>query len=120
MLAQQFAERTLHRTTLDAQGANLTAYAAGGDGERGLIAIFNKDARDAEVTFSAAAYDFKRASVERLEAPAIDSKLGVTFRGAAVGSDGHFHPLPGELLKTQSGKLNVRVSACSAALIRLS
>jgi hypothetical protein len=120
MLAQQFAGRTLHRTTLITQGANLTAYAADGSNERGLIAIFNKDARDAEVTLAAAAYDFKRASVERLEAPAIDAKLGVTFRGAAVGSDGHFHPLPGELLKTQSGKLSVRVSAYSAALIHLS
>jgi hypothetical protein len=120
MLAQQFAGRTLHRTTLETQGANLTAYAAGGGGDRGLIAIFNKDAHDAEVTFAAADYGFKRAAVERLEAPAIDSKLGVSFRGGAVGIDGHFHPLPGELLTAQSGKLNVRVSAYSAALIRLS
>lgn len=120
MLAQQFAGRTLHRTTLAAQGANLTAYAAGGGGEKCLIAIFNKDARDAEVTLTAASYDFKRAAVERLEAPAIDSKLGVRFRGAAVGSDGHLHPLPGVLLKAQGGNLNVRVSAYSAALIHLS
>ena len=28
MLAQQFAGRTLHRTLLDAQGMNLTAYSA--------------------------------------------------------------------------------------------
>jgi hypothetical protein len=120
MLAQQFAGRTLHRVTLDTQGANLTAYAAGRGGEKGLIAIFNKDGRDAEVNFAAAAYDFKQASIERLEAPAIDSKLGVTFKGAAVGIDGHFHPRPGELLNAQSGKLNVRVAAYSAALIRLS
>ena len=32
MLAQQFAGRTLHRTTLNAQGANLTAYASGDEG----------------------------------------------------------------------------------------
>ncbi len=120
MLMQQFAGRTLHRTTIDARGGNLTAYAAGGSSEKGLIAIFNKDARDAEVTLTATAYDLKGASVERLEAPAIDSKLGVTFRGAAVGSDGLFHPRPGELLNAQSGKLDVRVSGYSAALIRLS
>ncbi|MFY9852531.1 MAG: glycosyl hydrolase family 79 C-terminal domain-containing protein [Terracidiphilus sp.] len=117
ILAQQFAECTLHRTTLETNGANLTAYAATGGGGRGLIAIFNKDARDAEVTFAAA--DFKRAIVERLEAPAVDSKRGITFRGAAVGNDGHFHPLAGELLNARSGKLNVRVPAYSAALIRL-
>jgi hypothetical protein len=120
MLAQQFAGRTLYRTTLDTKGANLTAYAAGKGGERGLIAIFNKDGRDAEVTLAAAAYDFKAASVERLEAPAIDSKLGVTFGAASVGSDGRSHPRHGELLNAQSGKLSVRVSAYSAALIRLS
>jgi hypothetical protein len=119
MLAQQFTERTLHRTTLEAQGANLTAYAAGGDGGRGLIAIFNKDVRDVEVILTEAAGGFKRAAVERLEGPAIDSKAGVTFEGAAVGSDGQFHPRAGERLRTQSGKLSVRVPAYSAALIRL-
>ena len=82
MLAQRFAGRTLHRTTLETQGANLTAYAAGGGGEKCLIAIFNKDAHDAKVAFATAAYDFKRASVERLEAPAIDSKLGRPCREA--------------------------------------
>ena len=119
MLAQQFAGRTLHRTTLEAQGANLTAYAAGGDGAQGLVAVFNKDARNVEVTLTEASGGFKWATVERLEAPAIDSKLGVTFEGAAVGSDGQFHARAGERLRSHSGKLSVRVPAYSAALIRL-
>jgi len=119
MLAQQFTERTLHRTTLEAQGANLTAYAAGGDGGRSLIAIFNKDARDVEVILSEPAGGFKRAAVERLAAPAIDSKEGVTFAGAAVGSDGQYHPQADERLSAHRGKLSVRVPAYSAALLRL-
>ena len=119
MLAQQFAGRTLHRTTLEAQGANLTAYAAGGDGAQGLVAVFNTDARNVEVTLTEASGGFKWATVERLEAPAIDSKLGVTFEGAAVGSDGQFHARAGERLRSHSGKLSVRVPAYSAALIRL-
>ena len=119
MLAQQFAGRTLHRTTLEAQGANLTAYAAGGDGAQGLVAVFNKDARNVEVTLTEASGGFKWATVERLEAPAIDSKLGVTFEGAAVGSDGQFHARAGERLRSHSGKLSVRVQGYSAALIRL-
>ena len=119
MLAQQFAGHTLHRTTLEAQGANLTAYAARGDGGSGLIALFNKDVRDVEVTLTEAAGTFKRAAVERLEGPSIDSKAGVTFEGAAVGSDGQFHPRAGERPSAQSGKLSVRVPAYSAALIRL-
>jgi hypothetical protein len=36
----------LHRTILEAQGANLTAYAAGEDGVTDLVIVFNKDARD--------------------------------------------------------------------------
>jgi hypothetical protein len=119
MLAQQFAGRTLNRTTLQAQGANVTAYAAGGDGAKGLVVVFNKDARDLEVTLAQPAGGFKPAVVERLEAPAIDSKAGVTFEGAAVAGDGQFHPRAGEPLKVQSGKLSVRVPAYSAALIRL-
>jgi hypothetical protein len=119
MLAQQFAGRALRGTTLEAKGANVTAYAADGEGAAGLVAVFNKDARDVEVTLTEAASSFKRAAVERLEAPAIDSKSGVAFGAAAVGSDGQFHPHAGEPLRAQKGKLTVRVPAYSAALIRL-
>jgi hypothetical protein len=119
MLAQQFAGRTLHRATLEAQGANLTAYAAGKDGAKDLVAVFNKDARDVEVTLNALSGGLKSAVVERLVGPAIDSKVGVTFEGAAVGGDGQFHPSAGERLRAQGGKLSVRVPAYSAALIRL-
>jgi hypothetical protein len=109
----------MYRTTLEAQGTNLTAYAARGGGESGLIAIFNKDVRDVEVILAEAAHDFKRATVKRLEAPAIDSKLGVAFQGAAVGRDGRFHPRHKELHRTPSGKLSLRVPAYSAALIQM-
>ena len=37
---------------LEAQGANLTAYAAGDERGTKLIAIFNKDARDTDVSLS--------------------------------------------------------------------
>ncbi len=119
MLAQQFAGRTLHRTTLEAQGANLTAYAAGGESGTDLIAIFNKDGRDVEVTLTETGRGFKQAAVSRLEASAIESKAGVRFEGAEVRSDGQFHPQPGERLRAQRGKLSVSVPAYSAALIRL-
>jgi hypothetical protein len=119
MLAQQFAGRTLVRTSLEAQGANLTAYAAAGDGGKGLIAIFNKDAHNVKVVLSGAAGGIKRATVERLEGPAIDSKAKIRFEGAEVKGDGQFHPVAGEGAKPESGKLSVAVPAYSAALIRL-
>jgi hypothetical protein len=112
MLAQRFAGRTLHKTTLDAPGANLTAYTASGDRAKPQVAIFNKDARDVEVTLHGA---FRHAVVERLAAPAIDSKTGVKFEGATVGGDGQFHPVTGQALKTKDGKLIVPVPAYSAA-----
>ena len=118
MLAQHFAGHTLNRTALDARGANLTAYAAGGNGAKGLVAVFNKDSRDVEITLTAGA-GLKQAVVERLEASAIESKAGVTFEGEAVGGNGQFHPRAGEPLRAQRGKLSVRVPAYSATLIRL-
>jgi len=104
---------------LEAQGANLTAYAAGGEGAEDLAAIINKDARDVEVTLTKASGTFKWAALERLEGPTVDSKAGVTFEGAVVGVDGQFHPLAGERQRAQNGKLSVRLPAYSAALIRL-
>jgi hypothetical protein len=117
MLAQHFAGRTLHRTTLDAQGANLTAYATGDDAP-GLVVLFNKDSRDVEVTLTKTSGSLNGATVERLEAPTIDSKLGA-FSGGVLGTDGHFRPLAGERLKANGGRLNARVAGYSAALIRL-
>jgi len=119
MLAQEFAGRTLKRTTLETQGANITAYAAVGEAAPRLVAVFNKDERDAEVTIADSAAGSGRAMVARLRASAVDAKDGVTFQGGAVSGDGHFHPRAGELVKVGSGKVRVGVRGYSAALIRL-
>jgi hypothetical protein len=118
MLAQQFAGHTLLRATLQAQGANITAYAAAMDGAKNLVAIFNKDGRDVELTIAESSSGFKRATVERLEASAIDAKDGITFEGNRVRSDVRIHPRAGEPLKFQSGKVSIRIPSYSAALIR--
>ncbi|MGO8932512.1 MAG: hypothetical protein ACLPLZ_10180 [Terracidiphilus sp.] len=119
MLAQQFAGHNLKRTTLQAQKGNVTAYAAGGATATRLIAVFNKDGRDAQVTITDPAVGFTRASVARLKASSIDAKDGVTFQGGDVRGNGQFHPRGGEPLKTNSGKIRVGVPSYSAALIRL-
>ena len=67
MLAQYFAGSILVGAALDAQGANITAYAATTKGATDLAAIFNKDSRDVEVTIAASAASFKQATVERLQ-----------------------------------------------------
>jgi hypothetical protein len=117
MLAQQFSGRTLRRTALAAQGVNLTAYAAREEEGEALVALFNKDAREVEVVLSARGC--KHATIDRLTAPAIDSKEGVTFQGAAVESNGAFHPRASETVRAHRSKLNLRLPAYSAALVRL-
>jgi hypothetical protein len=119
MLAQQFAGRPLHGTTLDAHGANVTAYAAAAEGATVLVAVFNKDSGDLEMMIAEPPAGFKRATVECLEAPAIDAKDGVTLNGHAVTSAEQFQARLGEPLKLDSGKLSVRIPAYSAVLLRL-
>lgn len=119
VVAQQFAGRTLHPTTLGDHGVNLTAYAAGKHGTTDLLAIFNKDARNVELTLTDPAGAIKGAVVERLQAPAIDSKTGLTFDGAPVESDGRVSLSHKDRVKVWQGELNVAVPAYSCALVRL-
>jgi hypothetical protein len=119
MLAQQFAGRSLHGTTLDAHGANVTAYAAAAEGATVLVAVLNKDSRDLEMMIAESPAGFKRATVECLEASAIDAKNGVTLNGLAVTSAEQFQARLGEPLKLNSGKLSIRIPAYSAMLLRL-
>ena len=117
-LAQQFAGHTLHSTTLDAHGANVTAYAAITAGAAGLITIVNKDARDVVAMIALPASGINRVTVERLEAPAIDAKDGVKLNGHAVTSAEQYQARLGESLKLHAEKLSVHVPGYSAVLIR--
>jgi hypothetical protein len=119
MLAQQFAGCSLHGTQLDAQGANVTAYAAAADGSTVLVAVLNKDSRDLELTITEPPAGFKGATVQSLEAPAIDAKTGLTLNGHAVTGAEQFEAQSGKQLKLNSGKLSVGVPAYSAVLLRL-
>ena len=118
MLAQQFAGSSLTRATLDAHGANVTAYAAVAAAS-GLVAIFNKDSRDVELAITETTSRFKQARAERLEAPAIDAKTGVTLAKTSVSSTGRFEDLRSEPLNFLNGKLSVKLPGYSAVLIRL-
>ena len=95
MLAQEFAGRTLKRTTFETQGASITAYAAGRGTATDLVAIFNTDSRDAEVTIGESSGGFKggtvgsdwrlRQSTRRMESRLQGSSVGATgisIRGA--------------------------------------
>ena len=119
LFAQQFAGRTLQKATLDTQGANVTGYAAIASGASGLVAIINKDSRDVELSVAELGTHFTRATVERLEAPVIESKTAVTLSGAAVSDAGRYEPRRGEPLAFVHGKFSVHIPGYSAVLIRL-
>ena len=119
MLAQYFAGSILVGAALDAQGANITAYAATTKDATDLAAIFNKDSRDVEVTIAASAASFKQATVERLQAPSVDAKDRVTLSGKIVSGVEQSHAGAGEPLKLHGGRLSVHIPGYSAALIRM-
>jgi hypothetical protein len=107
-LAQEFAGASLCEAKLEARGANVTAYAAADEKKVMLVVLFNKEARAAEVEVKTAEGKLRSARVERLSAPAIDSKSGVTFGDA------------GEKLNAQNGKLSVHLPGYSAAVLWIS
>ena len=119
MLVQQFAGRSLHGTALDVHGANVTAYAAAAEGATDLVAVLNKESRNLEMMIAGFPAGIKQATVERLEAPAIDAKDRVTLNRHAIMSAEQFQAQLGEPLKLRNGKLNIRIPAYSAVLLRL-
>jgi len=120
MVAQEFAGHTMRATKLDAGDANVTAYAARVEEEKNLVAIFNKDARDVEVSITVTAGNFKSGDLQRLVGPSIDSKGGITYGGAGVGHEGEFRPKEFETVRMHHGEMVVRMPGYSAAVIRQS
>ncbi len=118
-LAQQFAGKTIHPTSLGTNDANLTAYAASQNGRSDLLIIFNKDARSVDLTLTGYRAEIKSAAIDLLQAPAIDSKAGLTYNGAVLGEDGRLPLKAGKRLQVNGGKLSIPVPAYSCTLIRL-
>jgi len=118
LLARQFQGARFVEATLDAAGANLTAYAADRDGQR-LLAVFNKDLQR-DVTLPV---DVGRAAgaakVWRLQAPGVDDVHHATFAGAAVGPAGEWSPVADETLPLTDGQGMLTLPRGSAALVMM-
>ena len=99
---------------LDVSAINITAYALGRDGKPRSLVIVNKDqSRDAH--FSAGELGFQRASALRLQAPAPDSKAGITFAGSAVDPDGHWKAKTSEQIRYEA----ISVPRMSALVLKI-
>jgi hypothetical protein len=117
LLAENFAGSTMTSTTLSPQneGQNVTAFSALDRG-RVKLAIFNKASDPTTVKFAGA----KSARVGKifwLQGPRIDSKEGVTFGGATVGSKGEFHPNSQASITFRHGAASLGMPGYSAVYI---
>jgi len=118
LLAERFAGSTFVQSTLSArtESQNITAFAARDAAHGWKAAIFNK--ADVPVTVKIEGLPASgTASIQWLQAPAIDSHDGVTFAGSAVGGSGEFHPQTQARVKIAHGSGTLDLPAYTAAFI---
>jgi len=94
--------------------SGLTAYAMGRAAKISSLVVINRSDNDA--LLSIANLGMARPEVMRLQAPAIDSRDGITFAGAAIGADGNWSAVNAEAIHGAQ----IPVSRMSAAVIRSS
>jgi len=118
LLANQFAGGI----PLDVKGlpesVNATAYAAR-DGQGCKVAIFNKDERQGLDLSIHSPGKVGAGTAWRLEAPGLDSTLGVTLAGAPIADDGVWSPRVVERIAAKGGMARIQVPASSAVLLFL-
>ncbi len=117
-------------TLTNSAGINVAAYAVLGNDKSLYVTLINKEhvypgadtqpAADADVTLDAGP-GFTSGKCIVLTAPAVNSKTGVTLGGNPIKDDGSFveawAPLPAA---PSGGKVQIKVPATSAVLVRLS
>lgn len=118
LLAERFAGSTFVEASLStlSETQNVTAFAAKGASGGWKLAIFNKAAAPATVKVIGHPHSGS-ASVEFLQAPAIDSHDGVTFGGSTVGPAGAFTPRTQATVKISHGTGILQMPAYTAAYI---
>lgn len=98
----------------DTQNINMTGYVLGTEGTPRVLIIVNKDnLQDAHL--STKDLGFERGLAFRLKAPSLDSKVGITFGGSAVGPDGRWKALTTEEIRNGA----VTVPRASALVLRI-
>lgn len=120
MLAQHFAGSTMVETKLgeQAEGQNVTAFAAKDGDERRKLAIFNKAAAPVTVAISGLSGSH-HAQVYLLQGPSIDSHDGVTLAGSTVSGTGGFHPRAQKKVRIAQGAGRLELPAYTAAYIEI-
>jgi hypothetical protein len=117
MLANQFIGHTMLRVESDLKDVNLTAYAAR-RGQYVKVALFNKN-EHAGVLLSIRSEHLVRTAVAwRLQAPSLDSTVGISLAGAEIQAHAQWTPRA-EVLEVRNGVTHLIVPAGSAVLLFL-
>jgi hypothetical protein len=113
LLANAFTNARFIAADLNAQGQNVTAYAAK-RGRQLLVAIFNKQPAAVNVATSVPA---RNGRMWRMTAPAIDANSGVTLAGASVTPDGVWSPIQVEPVSVRDGQTTISLGPYEAAFV---
>jgi hypothetical protein len=116
MLANQFIGHTTLRTECDLKGVKVNAY-AGRRGQSAKLALFNKDVQAVLLSIRSE-HLVGTAAAWRLQAPSLDSTVGVTLAGAEIEAHAQWSP-HAETLEVRNGVTHLIVPAGSAALLFL-
>ena len=108
-------------STIDAGNRNISAHATQPIGDRTILTLINKEpSSDAVVVIDAGqSAPFRGGSVTRLSGPSLESKSGVTLGGAEVSPSGLWRPAQRKEVIRLGGRLQLRVPAASAAIVKL-
>jgi hypothetical protein len=118
LLANQFAGTTILPCELTGSEHG-TAYVAKSDESgRYQIAVFNKDERSPISLQIKGPQTFRKGSLWRLQAPALDATTGITLGGAGIAADAAWQPRAQPVNRTDES-FRIQVPQASAALIFL-
>jgi hypothetical protein len=107
----------LLQTDVTTPSPEIKAYATRSDDGALAITLINKGAAEHAADLQIAGLPAaRRATIDRLTAPGVDAKTGVTLGGAQVTSQGTWKASNSESMHVADGKLSVRLPAYSAAI----
>src|SRR5215469_679202 len=113
----QAIDGVLVDSQLQAGKFNLNGYATLKRDKRLCITLINKEPNLDVMVATEATIPFRSGSVLRLSAPSMESKIGTTFGGATVKSNGTWRASSEDKIRSSDGKVSLLLPAASAAIL---
>ena len=114
------AQGELIAATSDDASGTLKAYASKPTPDALLLTLINKAQTPREISVALQNQQpYRRATVLRLTAPALDAKSGISLGGSEVTPTGTWKPLKQEALQVSAQKLRIALPPATATVITL-